>query len=301
MNCTCPLLSSNTPASQGRTCRGKIPKMTGRWARLCLLLWGFSLCHPFLFAQEPSTELCPRPVPGSLVTEPEDLRSEQGVLNVELTVHNVKEADGNTRYCYLLPDGSQSPTLRLHPGDLLVLKLKNAVTSTDSSPSAGSHTHHQANASRKSDPCVSGLMSATSTNLHFHGLTVPPVCHQDDDVLKTSIQPEDPPFEYRFRIPENEPRGLYWYHPHIHGFSTPQVLGGASGALVIEGHRTCEPRTGRLAGARLCPSRSESVKPQSMSLSRKCDGYAELGLADCHHWRSRPEYKRSPHEFGQEL
>ena len=28
-------------------------------------------------------------------------------------------------------------------------------------------------------------MSLVSTNLHFHGLTIPPVCHQDD-VLKTS-------------------------------------------------------------------------------------------------------------------
>ncbi len=52
---------------------------------------------------------------------------------------------------------------------------------------------------------------------------------------KTSIQAGDPPFEYRFRIPENEPPGLYWYHPHIHGFTTEQVLGGASGAIIVEG------------------------------------------------------------------
>ncbi len=49
------------------------------------------------------------------------------------------------------------------------------------------------------------------------------------------IQPGDPPFEYKFRIPPDEPPGLYWYHPHIHGFSSPQVLGGASGALIVEG------------------------------------------------------------------
>ena len=67
-----------------------------------------------------------------------------------------------------------------------------------------------------------------------HGLTIPPVCHQDD-VLKTAIRPGDPPFEYRFRIPESEPPGLYWYHPHIHGFTKAQVLGGASGALIVEG------------------------------------------------------------------
>ena len=77
-------------------------------------------------------------------------------------------------------------------------------------------------------------MSEVSANLHCHGLTIPPVCHQDD-VLKTSLQPGDPPFEYRFRIPEDEPPGLYWYHPHIHGFSKQQLLGGASGALIVEG------------------------------------------------------------------
>ena len=43
------------------------------------------------------------------------------------------------------------------------------------------------------------------------------------------------PFEYRFRIPADEAPGLYWYHPHVHGFTSPQVLGGASGAIVVEG------------------------------------------------------------------
>jgi FtsP/CotA-like multicopper oxidase with cupredoxin domain len=83
-------------------------------------------------------------------------------------------------------------------------------------------------------------MSLISTNLHFHGLTVPPLCHQDD-VLKTSIQPGDPPFEYHFAIPPDEPPGLYWYHPHIHGFSSQQVLGGASGAMIIEGIERAVP------------------------------------------------------------
>jgi len=85
-----------------------------------------------------------------------------------------------------------------------------------------------------SSPCASAQMTSLSTNLHFHGTTIPPTCHQDD-VLHTLIQPGDPPFEYRFRIPADEPPGLYWYHPHVHGFTNPQVLGGASGALIVEG------------------------------------------------------------------
>jgi FtsP/CotA-like multicopper oxidase with cupredoxin domain len=67
-------------------------------------------------------------------------------------------------------------------------------------------------------------MTQSSTNLHFHGLAVPPVCHQDE-TLKSLIQPGDPPFEYRFQIPKNQPPGLYWYHPHVHGFTEEQLLG----------------------------------------------------------------------------
>ncbi|MFZ1157446.1 MAG: multicopper oxidase domain-containing protein, partial [Candidatus Sulfotelmatobacter sp.] len=77
-------------------------------------------------------------------------------------------------------------------------------------------------------------MNATSTNLHFHGLTIPPVCHQDD-VLHTSIEAGAASFEYRTRIPQDQPPGLYWYHPHLHGFTRAQVVGGASGALIVEG------------------------------------------------------------------
>ncbi len=35
--------------------------------------------------------------------------------------------------------------------------------------------------------------------------------------------------------------GLYWYHPHIHGISEPAVLGGASGAIIVEGLENVNP------------------------------------------------------------
>ncbi len=193
------------------------------------------------FAGETAREMCPRPPAGSAAGEPEDLRSRDGVLQLDLSVRDEKQSDGSIRYCYLLEDGSQSPTLRLKPGDLLVLRLKNLLTDVQSAAqeaSSPAHLHHKS--PQASDPCTSGAMTPTSTNLHFHGLSVPPVCHQDD-VLKTSIQPADPPFEYRFRIPDNQPPGLYWYHPHIHGFSSRQVLGGASGALIVEGVERANP------------------------------------------------------------
>ncbi len=220
-------------------------------------------------------DTCPRPAQGSAVPEPEDLRSRNGELRVDLTIHNYA-ADGTTRYCYLDANGNQSPNLRLKPGDLLILHLKNELRETAST--AGIHSHHMTapmTAPREAKACPSDAMTATSTNLHFHGLTVPPVCHQDD-VLKTAISPGDAPFEYRFRIPENQPPGLYWYHPHIHGFTKVPVLGGASGALIVEGierankevaglpERVLIIRDQDLVNPDAPPSKSEPVLPKML-------------------------------------
>jgi FtsP/CotA-like multicopper oxidase with cupredoxin domain len=233
--------------------------------------------HRVLQAQESGREVCPRPAAGNDVPEPVDLRSQNGVLAVDLTVRNEKAPDGSIRYCYIYSSGIESPNLRLKPGDLLILKLKNDLIDPDQTvaPVSANHHHATSGASPKVDPCASGAMTAASANLHFHGLTVPPVCHQDD-VLKTFVQPTDPPFEYRFRIPENEPPGLYWYHPHIHGFSKAQVLGGASGALIVEGieransdlaglpERVLIIRDQDLLNPNSPPSKSEPVVPKMM-------------------------------------
>jgi len=176
-------------------------------------------------------EICPRPPAGTAVPEPEDLRSENGVLEVDFTYRNSLDDHGQMRYCYLYKDGSQAPNLRVHPGDWLVLRLKNELHV----PAGLPHHHDHATPMPASlDSCAGGSMDAWSTNLHFHGLTVPPVCHEDD-VLRTFIPPGGAPFEYRFQIPAVEPPGVYWYHPHVHGFSNAQVQGGASGALIVEG------------------------------------------------------------------
>ena len=214
-------------------------------------------------AQEIADDACPRPSQGSAVPEPQDLRSQNGVLKVDLTVHNFRDQSGSTRYCYVSADGSQSPTLRLNPGDLLILTLKNDLTEPQHAAASSTQTqsHSHAKSANDSDPCVRGAMTSTSTNLHFHGLTVPPICHQDD-VLKTSIQPGDAPFEYRFRIPANEPPGLYWYHPHIHGFSKTQVLGGASGRAHRRGHRARQSPTRGFAGTSPGHTRSRSAESE---------------------------------------
>src|SRR5215472_10713354 len=173
---------------------------------------------------------CPRPVPGASVRGPAELRSANGVLRVDFSLRTGIDVYGLTLYCYVYGDDVQSPTLRVHPGDSIVLTLKNELPLAKAEDAVG-HKHAQPPVS---NPCGSGLVTPTSTNLHFHGLSLPPVCHQDE-VIHTLIQPGGEAFEYRITIPMDQPPGLYWYHPHPHGFSEAQVQGGASGALIVEG------------------------------------------------------------------
>jgi FtsP/CotA-like multicopper oxidase with cupredoxin domain len=41
--------------------------------------------------------------------------------------------------------------------------------------------------------------------------------------------------QYDLAFPANEPPGLYWYHPRVHGITDPTMLGGATGGLVVDG------------------------------------------------------------------
>jgi len=193
----------------------------------------------FLYAVVAATsslaQTCARPPVGSLVPEPLDVRSEGGSLKVELHFLSETTLDGQQRYCYVYRGVSQAPTLHLHPGDELSLTLFNDIDSAPlpSGPSTAAHPNHSMPSSEVS--CTAdNSMTAFSTNLHFHGMAVPPTCHQDE-VLHTLVQPHAGPFEFKIRIPADALPGLYWYHPHVHGFSSGQVLGGASGAIVIEG------------------------------------------------------------------
>jgi len=214
-------------------------------------------------------EACARPQIGSIVEEPTDVRSKDGILEISLTALNAPQPDGTTRFCLVDERGWESPNLRVHSGDTVAIHLKNGMTEAVGAEIGHSHAP-------TGTACTDTItMSAASTNLHFHGLTIPPVCHQDD-VLKTSLRPGES-FEYRFRIPEDQPPGLYWYHPHIHGFSKQQMLGGASGALIVEGierakkevsglpERVFIIRDQDLMNPNSPPSKSEPVVPKFMA------------------------------------
>lgn len=193
-------------------------------------------------------DICPRARQGGNVDDPPALRSKNGILKTTLEVRNALDANGHMRYCYIDGHGNEAPTLRVNPGDELVIRLRNKISNAKGQAPSGEGS---ANATTthgtflKHDPCTGGAMNPLATNLHFHGLALPPVCHQDD-TLKTAIEPGDPPFEYRIQIPKNQAPGMYWYHPHVHGFTEDQILGGASGAILVDGMERAVPRVAGL-------------------------------------------------------
>jgi FtsP/CotA-like multicopper oxidase with cupredoxin domain len=81
--------------------------------------------------------------------------------------------------------------------------------------------------------CGDTAMTESSVNIHYHGTNTSPNCHSDE-VIHTVIN-SGHTFAYNVQIPADEPPGLYWYHPHIHGHVEAALQGGGSGAVVVEG------------------------------------------------------------------
>jgi FtsP/CotA-like multicopper oxidase with cupredoxin domain len=67
------------------------------------------------------------------------------------------------------------------------------------------------------------------TNLHFHGLHIPPTGRADNVCLH--IAPGER-FTYEFTIGKGE-GGTYWYHPHLHGAIARQLWSGLAGPLIV--------------------------------------------------------------------
>ena len=201
------------------------------WGCACLIsvLAGISSAQG-----DPADLICPRSEPGTVLEQPANLYSSKGRLEVTLHFRRATDTLGLVRYCYVSDEGEQSPTLHVRPGDRLLIHLKN-----DLAAESKESTHI--------DACNSSPMDPDATNIHFHGTNTAPVCHQDE-VIQTLVQPGQT-FDYDVPIPKNAPPGLYWYHPHPHGSSEGQVLGGATGALIIDGIETQVPSVAGLPEA----------------------------------------------------
>ena len=175
--------------------------------------------------------VCPRAAAGSEVTRPPDLYSAGGVLDVAFNYYTAVDKIGRTLFCFVTPDGVESPTLHLNPGDTLNISLTNMIPAVPGAPSEVM--------SNDGNVCGSPVMTVTSVNMHFHGTNTSPKCHSDE-VIRTLVNSGET-FTYTLHIPKDEPPGLYWYHPHVHGISSMALQGGATGAIEIEGIANVQP------------------------------------------------------------
>jgi suppressor of ftsI len=145
-----------------------------------------------------------------LLIQPPEVRSRNGELSVTLTAAPSPMRLGDVEFPgFLYNDAYLPPLWRVRLGDVLRVTLRNEVPDGFS-------------------------------NLHFHGLSVSPRGRSDNVFVHVSPGHE---FEYEVSIPSagRQGPGLFWYHPHGHGFVTKQMLGGLSGALVVDGSGTLFP------------------------------------------------------------
>jgi FtsP/CotA-like multicopper oxidase with cupredoxin domain len=203
----------------------------------------------------PAPPPCPRFPVGSVINEAPDLFSDDGQLRVNLSYQTTVDSNGNTLFCFMRRDGTQSPTLHVHPGDTIVFTLTNALPPPSSSAAAtfslskrqaaiadaDAAIVNAAKASPSAVACGDTTQNASSVNVHYHGTNTSPTCHSDE-VIHTLIN-SGTTFQYQLHIPTNEPPGLYWYHPHVHGLAEAALQGGASGAIIVEGIGAFNPET----------------------------------------------------------
>ncbi|KAG1709253.1 hypothetical protein DVH05_019897 [Phytophthora capsici] len=131
------------------------------------------------------------------------ITSRTGELRINLAVKLARftsdYVDFNTRtYNGHVP----APTIKVCPGDRLVVTLTNSL----------------------------GAGVNNNTNLHLHGVHVPPV--GDADNVMPNVKPGGQR-RYTYEIRPDHPAGTFWYHPHSHGNVNSQLNGLMAGALII--------------------------------------------------------------------
>ncbi|HMH91544.1 MAG TPA: multicopper oxidase domain-containing protein [Streptosporangiaceae bacterium] len=161
----------------------------------------------------------PRPVPPrpAEFPTPRVLSSAGGELRVALTARRGIVDLGAPRLVrtYTFNNAVPGCTWEVRGGDTLRVHLRNRLPPARDPVLATDRPH-----------------AWTTTNLHTHGLHVPPAGNADNVFL------EIPPGEdhhLEIPLPRDHPGGIFWYHPHCHGAVTQQLRAGMAGALIVRG------------------------------------------------------------------
>ena len=108
----------------------------------------------------------------------------------------VATSGGGTASAWMYRRSLPGPTLRLRTGDTFRATLENGL--------------------------------AEETIIHWHGLDVPEAA---DGHPRLAVGPGE---SYGYEFTVRNRAGTYWYHPHPHGRTGPQVFKGLAGFLFID-------------------------------------------------------------------
>ncbi|HEY2765414.1 MAG TPA: multicopper oxidase family protein [Pseudonocardiaceae bacterium] len=138
---------------------------------------------------------------GSPLRDPPELVSHNGLLRAQIVVAREQVDVAGRKLWALTYNGRyMPPTLRFRPGDRMELVMENRLDQ--------------------------------HTNLHVHGLHVSPSGNSDNVFI--DIHPGET-YHFSYQFPNNLLPGTYWYHPHAHPITAPQVAGGMSGIIIVDG------------------------------------------------------------------
>jgi FtsP/CotA-like multicopper oxidase with cupredoxin domain len=149
------------------------------------------------------------PIAGLPLQEPQQLYAHRGVLKVTLDAElRTISVSGSDVVAQPFNGRLIGPTLHVRPGDTIDVTFRNATPQ--------------------------------DTNIHFHGMHVSPKGDGDNVFRRfragTTVHT-------RVTLPLDHSPGTYWYHAHFHGLTEPQVMGGMSGLIVVEGLERLLPRS----------------------------------------------------------
>lgn len=162
----------------------------------------------------------PAPLPSPELEPPEEVHSKHGALDFTLRVAYAEGRIGGDAVRLRNYNGKPvGPTLRVRPGDVLNVRLVNALPPN---PPGDDHHGHHANVPH----------GFNTTNLHTHGLHVSPAGNSDNVLINV---PPGQEFPYEIHIPRDHPPGTFWYHGHKHGAVAIQLASGMAGMLIVEG------------------------------------------------------------------
>ena len=155
--------------------------------------------------------------PNAPLAEPEIRRSVDGALRTNLRVtYAYKDIGGYRLFLRTYEGDLPGPTLRVRPGDTIHIRLVNDLPPNRDPVPVDMALPHQFN----------------TTNFHFHGMHVSPAGIADN--IFRVMEPGHA-YDIEVSIPQDHPRGTFWYHPHNHGSADIQITSGMAGTVVVEG------------------------------------------------------------------